>query len=69
MRKKIRLTAAEQRVIDAMKATGPALRIWGSGSQHDYSWWAGNRPATRIVHSLALKGHIKIEGDVAKLAA
>jgi hypothetical protein len=63
------LTAAEKRVLSALRMHGSALRIWVSHRQDDYSWWIAGQPVTRMVHSLALKGHLTVEGDKARLTA
>jgi hypothetical protein len=54
-------------VLSALQTHGPAVRIWGSQRQDDYSWWIGGQPVTRVVHSLAVKGRLKLEGDEARL--
>jgi hypothetical protein len=69
MKRRRHLTAAEKRVLSALQTHGSALRIWVSHRQDDYSWWIAGRPVTRVVHSLAVKGHLKIEGDEARLTA
>jgi hypothetical protein len=69
MKRRRNLTAAEKRVLSALQTHGSALRIWDSPRQDDYSWWIAGRPVTRMVHSLAVKGHLKIEGNEARLTA
>ena len=69
MKRRYTLTPAEKRVLTALQTHGPAVRIWGSHRQDDYSWWIGGQPVTRVVHSLAVKGHLKLEGDEARLTA
>ena len=62
------LTPAEKRVLSTMRTHGNAVRIWNR-SRGEYSWWIADRPVTRVVHSLAVKGHLKIEGDQARPTA
>jgi hypothetical protein len=69
MRPRSTLTPAEKRVLSALRTHGNAVRIWGSHREDDYSWWIAGRPVTRMVHSLAVKGHLKLEGNEARLAA
>ena len=69
MKRRRNITAAEKRVLSALQTHGSALRIWGSPRQDDYSWWIAGQPVTRMVHSLAVKGHLKIEGDQARPTA
>ena len=69
MKRRHHLTAAERRVLSALRMHGSALRIWVSHRQDDYSWWIAGKPVTRMVHSLALKGHLTVEGDEARLTA
>jgi hypothetical protein len=69
MKTRRHLTAAEKRVLSALRTHGRALRIWVSHRQDDYSWWIAGQPVTRMVHSLALKGHLTVEGDEARLTA
>ena len=69
MKRRRHLTAAEKRVLSALQTHGSALRIWVSHRQDDYSWWIAGRPVTRVVHSLAVKGHLTVEGDQARLTA
>jgi hypothetical protein len=69
MKTRRHLTAAEKRVLSALRTHGKALRIWVSHRQDDYSWWIAGQPVTRMVHSLALKGHLTVEGDEARLTA
>jgi hypothetical protein len=69
MRPRRTLTPAEQRVLSALRTHGPAVRIWRSRRQDDYSWWLAGRPVTQVVHSLAVKGFLKLEGNEARLAA
>ena len=67
MKRRYTLTPAERRVLSALRTHGPAVRIWGSHRQDDYSWWIAGQPVTRVVHSLAVKGRLKLEGDEARL--
>jgi hypothetical protein len=67
MKRRRPLTPAERRVLSALQTHGPAVRIWGSHRQDDYSWWIAGQPVTRVVHSLAVKGRLKFEGDEARL--
>jgi hypothetical protein len=69
MKRRRSLTAAEKRVLSALRTHGSAVRIWVSHRQDDYSWWIAGRPVTRMVHSLAVKGFLKLEGNEARLAA
>jgi hypothetical protein len=69
MRPRRTLTPAEKRVLSALRTHGNAVRIWGSHREDDYSWWIAGRPVTRMVHSLAVKGFLKLEGNEARLAA
>jgi hypothetical protein len=69
MRPRSTLTPAEKRVLSALRTHGNAVRIWGSHREDDYSWWIAGRPVTRMVHSLAVKGFLKLEGNEARLAA
>jgi hypothetical protein len=69
MKKRRNLTAAETRVLSALQTHGSALRIWGSHRQDDYSWWIAGQPVTQVIHSLAVKGHLTVEGDQARLTA
>jgi hypothetical protein len=69
MKRRRHLTAAEKRVLSALRTHGSALRIWGSPRQDDYSWWLAGRPVTRVIHSLAVKGHLQVEGDQARPTA
>jgi DNA-binding MarR family transcriptional regulator len=63
------LTAAEKRVLSTLRRHGPAVRIWRSNRQDNYSWWIAGQPVTRIVHSLAVKGYLRVERDEAHLTA
>jgi hypothetical protein len=63
MRPRSTLTPAEKRVLSALRTHGNAVRIWGSHREDDYSWWIAGRPVTRMVHSLAVKGFLKLEGN------
>jgi hypothetical protein len=69
MKRRCHLTAAEKRVLSAPRTHGRALRIWVGHRQDDYSWWIAGQPVTRMIHSLALKGHLTVEGDEARLTA
>ena len=69
MKRRHKLTAAEKRVLSALQTHGSALRIWGSPRQDDYSWWLAGRPVTRVIHSLAVKGHLTVEGNEARPTA
>jgi hypothetical protein len=69
MRRRRHLTPAEKRVLSTLQTHGSAVRIWGSQRQDDYSWWVAGQPVSRIIHSLALKGHLKVEGNEARLTA
>ncbi|WP_147707696.1 hypothetical protein [Microvirga massiliensis] len=59
MRPRRTLTAAEKRVLSTLRIHGPAVRIWRSNRQDNYSWWVADQPVTRIVHSLAVKGYLR----------
>ncbi|WP_147707368.1 hypothetical protein [Microvirga massiliensis] len=69
MKRRRHLTPAEKRVLSALQTHGSALRIWGSPRQDDYSWWLAGRPVTRVIHSLAVKGHLTVKGDEARPTA
>ena len=69
MKRRRNLTAAEKRVLSMLRTYGSALRIWVSHRQDDYSWWIAGQPVTRMVHSLAVKGYLRVEGNEARPTA
>ena len=38
--------AAEKRVLFTLRMHGPAVRIWRSSRQDNYSWWIAGQPVT-----------------------
>jgi hypothetical protein len=48
--KRRHLTAAEKRVLSALRTHGRALRIWVGHRQDDYSWWIAGQPVTRMIY-------------------
>jgi hypothetical protein len=50
MKRRCHLTAAEKRVLSALRTHGRALRIWVGHRQDDYSWWIAGQPVTRMIY-------------------
>lgn len=58
------ITPAERRVIEEMRLGHTARRItYGTHRCREYSWFIGERPVTRPLHSLMTKGLVTVPRD------